>query len=102
MSTDVAFQGAFVNQGCRSMIHHSIIGITRPAVDRTLVLEYEDTLMVKGSKMSQSQCLRLGRKESEKDRLLPDGRVPQIRPTGGLEGLRGMSTDCPLILLSGT
>ena len=41
MSTDIAFEGALVNQDSGSMIDQSKIGITRPSVDRAPVLEYE-------------------------------------------------------------
>ena len=44
MSTNIAFEGVFLNQDPRSMIDSSKIGITRPAVDKALVLEYEDML----------------------------------------------------------
>ena len=84
------------------MVDQSQMGIARPAVDRALVLEYQDMLTGKGSKLSQSQCLRLGCKDIPKVRLPPDGRVPQIRSMGGLEGLRVMSTSGPLIFLSRT
>ena len=102
VSTDIALEGVFLNQDSRSMIDQSRIGITMPAVNRPLVLDYEDMLTGKSSRLSRSQCLRLGRKEIPKARLLPDGRVPKIPLTGGLEGLRVMSTSSPLITLSRT
>ena len=84
------------------MMDQPKIGITRPAVDRAVVLVYEDMLTGKSWKLSRSQCLRLGGVEIPKARLLPDGRVPQIRPTSGLEALRVMSTSSPSILLPPT
>ena len=45
------------------MVHQSKMGITRPLADRALVLEYEDVLTGASSKLSRSQCLRLGGKE---------------------------------------
>ena len=84
VSTDIAHQGAFLNQDSRSMIDQ----------------RYEDMLTGKSSKLSRSQCLPLGRKEVRKARLLPDGRVPQTRLTGRLEGLGVMSTSSPWILLN--
>ena len=100
LSTDIALEVAFLNQYSGSMIDESTIGITRPAVDRALVLEYEDMLTGKSSKLSRSQCLRLGGKEIPKAGLFPEGRVPRIRSMGGLEGLRVISTSGPSILLS--
>ena len=67
-------------------------GIARPAVDRAFVLEYADMLRGRSSKLSRSACLRLGRKDSPKVRLLPESRVPQICSVGGLEGQRVVST----------
>ena len=42
------------------MVQQSKVGITRSAVDGVLVLEYEDMLTGKRSKLSRSQCLCLG------------------------------------------
>ena len=99
---DIALKGAILNQDPRSMIDQSRIGITRPAVDRVLVLEYEAMLTRKSWKLSRSQCLRLSVIEISKARLLPDGSVPQILSTSGLEGLRVMSTSSPSIVLTRT
>ena len=41
------------------MVDQSKVGIARPAVDGALVLEYEDVLTGKSSKLSRSRCLRL-------------------------------------------
>ena len=60
VSTNVAFEGTLLNQDTRSMIEQSEVGITRPAVDGALVLEYEDMFMGKCSKFCRSQCLCLG------------------------------------------
>ena len=57
VSTDIAFKGTFLNQDTRSMVDQSKIGIARPAVDKALVLEYEDMLKGKSSKLSWSQYL---------------------------------------------
>ena len=76
VSTDIALVGMFLNQDTRSMVDQSKIGNARPAVHRALVLEYEDTCTGNSSKLSRSQCLRLGCKEISKVRLLRDGRVP--------------------------
>ena len=84
------------------MVDQSKIGINRPAVDGALVLEYENMLTGKSSKVSRSQCLRLGRKQTPKIPLSPDGRCPQIRAMGGLEGLRVMLTSGPSIFLTPT
>ena len=58
-SVDMAFEGAFLNQDPRSMIDQSKMGITRPAVDRALVLEHDYMLTGKNSMPPSSQCLRL-------------------------------------------
>ena len=102
MSMGIAFKGEFPNQDPRSMIYQSKIGITRPAVNRALVLEYEDMPTGKSSKLPRTQCLRLGGIEIPKARLLPDGRVPQIRSKSGLEGLCVMSASSPTVLLTRT
>ena len=60
------------------MVEQSKVGNARRAVNGALVLEYEDMLTGKSSKLSRSQCLRLGRVEVPKVRRLPDGTVPQI------------------------
>ena len=84
------------------MIDQSKIGITRPAVDKALVLEYEYMLKGKGSMMFRSQCLRLGGVEVAEARLLRGGRVPKIRSTSGLEGLCVMAPSSPTVLLNRT
>ena len=61
VSTNVAFEGTLLNQDSRSMVEQSKVGITQPAVDGALVLEYEDMFTGKRSKLSRSQCLCLGR-----------------------------------------
>ena len=99
VSTDIAFEGTFLNQDTRSMVDQSKIRIARPAVGRALVPEYEDMLTGKRSKLSRSQCLQLGRKEIPKVRRLPDGRVPEIRSMGGLEGQRVIPTGGPSVCL---
>ena len=86
-------------QDTRLMIDQWKIGIARPPVDKALVLEYADMLPGKSSKLSRSQCLRLGRKEIPKVPGLPDGRVPQICPKGGLEGQRFIATGGPSVCL---
>ena len=63
VSTKIALQGMFLNQDTRSMVEQSKVGIARLAVDGALVLEYEDIITGKSSKLSRSQCLCLGRKE---------------------------------------
>ena len=83
------------------MVDQSKIGIAGPAVDRAFVLEYEDMLTGRSSKLSRSECLRLGPKEMPRVRLLPDSRVPQIGSVGSLEGQRVMSTSGPSICQSG-
>ena len=99
VSTDIAFEGTFLNQDTRLKIDQSKIGIAGPTVDRALVLEYKDMLTGKSSKLPRSQCLRLGHKEIPKVRRLPDGRVPRIRSMGGLEGQRVILTDGPRVCL---
>ena len=54
---DIALEGRFLNQDSRWMVNQSKIGIARPAVNRALVLEYEDMLTGKSSKLSRSECL---------------------------------------------
>ena len=79
------------------MIEQSNVGITRPAVDGALVLEYEDMFTGKRSKLSRSQCLCLGRIEIPKIRRLPNVLAPQICSIGDFEGERVMSTGGPSI-----
>ena len=102
VSTDFALEGTFLDQGTRSMVDQSEIGIARSAVHRAFVLEYEDMLTGRSSKLSWSQCLRLGHKEIPEDRRLPDGRVPEIRSMGGLEGQSVILTSGPSMRLFGT
>ena len=66
VSTNVAFEGTLLNQDTRSMAEQSKVGITRLAVDGALVLQYEDMLTGKRSKLSGSQCLCLGRIKSQR------------------------------------
>ena len=68
------------------MVEQSEVGIARRAVDGAPILEYEDMLKGKSSKLFRSQCLRLGREEIPKGRRLPNGSVLQIHSIGGLEG----------------
>ena len=81
------------------MVEQLKVAIARQAVDMALVLEYEDMLTGKSSKLSRSQWLRLGREEIPKVRQLPDGRVPEIESIGGLEGQRIISTGGPSMCL---
>ena len=97
VSTGVAFEGELLNQDTRSMVEQSKVGITGPAVDGALVLEYEDIFTGKRSKLSRSQCLCLGRKKIPKVRRFPNVLVPQIHSIGGFEGERVMSTGGPSI-----
>ena len=60
VSTNVAFEGTLLNQDTRLMVEQSKVGITRPAVDGALVLEYYDMFTGKCSKVSGAQCLCLG------------------------------------------
>ena len=95
--TNVAFEGTLLNQDTRSMVEQSRVGVTGPAVDGALVLEYEDMFTGKRSKLSRSQCLCLGRIKISKVRRFPNVLVPQIHSFGGFEGERVMSTGGPLI-----
>ena len=52
VSTNMALEGTFPNQDTRSMFEQTKVGIARPAVDGALVLEYEDMLTGKSSKLS--------------------------------------------------
>ena len=79
------------------MIEQSKVGITRPAVDGALVLEYEDIFTGKRLKWSLSQCLCLGRIEIPKIRRLPNVFVPPLCSIGDFEGERVMSTGGPSI-----
>ena len=99
VSTDIALEGRFPNQDTRWMVEQSKVGIARPAIDGALVLEYEDMLTGKSSKLSPSQCLRLGREEIPKVRRQPDGWVPQINWVGGVEGQPVVSTGGPSVCL---
>ena len=63
VSTNVASEGTLLNQDTRSIVEQSKVGITGPAVDGALVLEYKDMFTGKRSKLSRSQCLCLGRIE---------------------------------------
>ena len=63
VSTNFAFEGTFLNHDTTSIMDQSKVGVARPAVDRAFVLEYEDMLTCKSSKLSRSQYLRLGRKQ---------------------------------------
>ena len=56
VSTNVVFEVTLLNQDTRSLIEQSKVGITRPAIDGALVLEYEDMFTGKHSRLSQSQC----------------------------------------------
>ena len=87
----------FLNQDTRSMVEQSKVGITRRAVDGAVVLEYEDMLTGKRSKLSRSQCLCLGRIKIPKVRRFPNVFVPQIHSIGDLEGERVKSTGGPSI-----
>ena len=74
--TNVAFEGTLLNQDTRWMVEQSKVGITRPAVDGALVLEYEDMLTGKRSKLSRSQCFCLGRIKISKVRRFPNVFIP--------------------------
>ena len=97
VSTNVAFEGTLLNHDTRSMVEQSKVGITRPAADGALVLEYEDMLTGKRSKLSRSQCLCLGGIKIPKVRRFPNVFVPQIHSIGGLEREHVMSTGGPSI-----
>ena len=84
------------------MVDQSEIGIARPAVHRAFVLEYEDMLTGKSSKLYRSECLGLGCKEIPEVPQMPDGRVQQICSIGGSEGQRVILTSGPSICLLGT
>ena len=99
VSTEIASEGTSLNRDIRSMVDQSKVGIARPAVDGALVQEYEDMLMGTSSKLSRSQCLRLGRKETPMVRRLPAGRVPQIHSIGGVEGQHVIPTGGPSVCL---
>ena len=93
----IAFEGTLPNQDTRSMVEQSKVGITGPAVDGALVLQYEDMITGKRSKLSQSQCLCLGRIKIPKVRRFPNVFVPQIHSIGDLEAESGISTGRPSI-----
>ena len=97
VSKNVAFEGTLLNQDTRSMVEQSKVGITGPAVDWGLVLEYEDMFTGKCWELSRSQCLCLGRIKIPKVRRSPNNLVPQIHPIGDPEGERVMSTGEPSI-----
>ena len=97
VSTDITFEGTFLNQDTRSMVEQSKIGIIRSAVDGALVLEYKDMFTGKPSKLSRSQCLCLGRIEIPKVRRFPSVLAPQIGPIGDFGGVPVMSTSSPSI-----
>ena len=97
VATDITFEGTFPNQDTRSMVHQSKVGITRSAIDRALVPEYEDMFTGKRSKLSRSQCLCLGRIEIQKVGRFPSILAPQIGPIGDFEGVPVMSTSSPSI-----
>ena len=42
VSRNVAFEGTLLKQNTRLMVEQSKVGITGPAIDGALVLEYED------------------------------------------------------------
>ena len=86
VSTNVTFEGTLLNQGTRSMVQQSKVGITRSAVDGALVLDYEDMFTGKRSKLSRSQCLCLGRIEIPKVGRFPSLFAPQIGGIGDFEG----------------
>ena len=97
VSTSVTFEGMLLNQDTRSMVEQSKVRITRSTVDGALVLEYENTLTGKRSKLSRSQCLCLCRIEIPKVRPFPNLLAPQMRPIGDFKGERIMSTSGPSI-----
>ena len=99
VSMNVTFEGTLLNQATISMIEQSKVGITRPAVDGALVLEYDAMFTGKRSKLSRSQCLCLGGIEIPKIRRLSNVLVPQIRSIGDFEGERFMSTGATSISL---
>ena len=81
------------------MVEQSKVGITGAAVDGALVLEYEDMVTGKFSKMCRSHCLCLGRIKIPKVRQFSNVFVPQIHSIDDLEGERVMSTCGPSICL---
>ena len=97
VATDITFEGTFLNQDTRSMVHQSKVGITRPAIGGALVLEYEDMFTGKRWKLSRSQCLCLGRIEIPKVGRFPSIVAPQIGPIGDFEGVPVMSSSSPSI-----
>ena len=97
VSTNVTFEGTLLNQDTRLMVKQSKVGITRSTVDGALVLEYEDMLTGKRSKLSRSQCLCLGGMEIPKVRRFSSVIAPQICPIGDFEGKHVMSTSGPSI-----
>ena len=99
VSTNIALEGTFLNQDTRSMVEQSKVGIARLAVDEALVLEYEDMLTGKSSKLSRSQCLCLGRIEIPKVRGMTNVSVQQIHSIGCLEGEGVISKGGPSICL---
>ena len=97
VSTNVTFQGTLLNQDTRAMVQQLKVGITRSAVDGALVLEYEDMVTGKCSKLSRSQCLCLGRIEIPKVRRFLSVLAPQIGPIGEFEGEPVLWTSRPSI-----
>ena len=91
-STNVAFEGTLLNQDTRSIVEQSKVGITGPAVNGALVLEYKDMFTGKCSKLSRYQCLCLGRIKIPKVRRFANVLVPGIHSIGDLEGECVMST----------
>ena len=88
--TSVTFEGTLLNQDTRSMVQQSKVGLTRSTVNGAPVLEYEDMITGKCSKLSRSQCLCLDRIEIPKVRQFPSVLAPQMRSIGEFEGARVM------------
>ena len=97
VSTNVTFEGTLLNQDTRSIVQQPKVGFTRSAVNGALVLEYEDMFTGKRSKLSRSQCFRLGRIKIAKVRLSPSVLAPEICQIADFEGERVMSTSGPSI-----
>ena len=100
MSTDVAFEGMLLDEGSRSMIDQSKIGVTGSPISRALVFENEYTLAGKGSMLPNTQRPRSGSAEIPKTRMLPYGLVPNVGSKSGPEGLCIVPTSSPSILLA--
>ena len=68
-------------------------------IRRGTAMSKKKMLTGKSSKLSLSQCVRLGCVEIPKVRRLPNVRIPQIQSIGGFEGERVISIGGPSICL---